>query len=153
MAESKSRIPAASPRSQCGFGEKLNMAARPNAELPYCPLNPSDWERLNAGRWASISINCFSRFIELIDAFIVALDLLGNFLHARENRAGILAGLFQARDFLAGFVALRFESFVLGDELAAFGIERFEWLQIEFSAAIARHFFDGVEMFPHISEI
>ena len=48
-----------------------------------------------------------------------------SFMRARIG-AGVLAGFFQARDFVAGLVAFGLEAFVLSDEMAAFGVERFE---------------------------
>ena len=64
------------------------------------------------------------------------LDALGDLLHFRDQRVGVLPFLFQASDFFAGLVALGLELLGRGDHLAALPVERAERLQIEFRATI-----------------
>ena len=92
-------------------------------------------------------------FVKFGDSLVVALDLLGNFFHAGQDGAGVLAGFFQARDFVAGLVAVGLEALVLSDELAALGVERFEIVEIDFGAAVARHFLDHLEVIAYVGEI
>ncbi len=70
------------------------------------------------------------------DALVGLLDELRNLLHVRDDGVGGLLFFFEAGDFVARFVALRLALLVLGDQLAAFFVERAKSVEIQRGAAL-----------------
>lgn len=92
-------------------------------------------------------------FVEFADADVAALDLFGDFLHAREDGGRVLLVALQRGDFFVGLIALRLQGFIGFDQLAAFRIDFAERLHVERDAAVARHFLDYVEVVPYVSQV
>ena len=94
------------------------------------------------------------RGIQCGDALVGLLDELGDLLHFRDQRVGVLLFFLEACNLVAGFVALRLALLVGGDQLATLLVERAKSIQIERGmSALLRHFGEDVEVVSEIVEV
>ncbi len=108
-AASRSRIPALSPTSQCGFGAKSNFGGAPHRRTSCVFLRAfALTARSLCGMFGIVSKNSRCVASSCADSFVDLLDSLRHLLHFRDQRVGVFFCFLQPRDFVAGFVALRF---------------------------------------------
>src|SRR4029077_8907656 len=74
-------------------------------------------------------------------------------LHFSDQRVGVLLLFFQARNFVAGLVALSLELFRRCDQLAPLSVQSAERVEIQRGAAFFCHFGEYVEMLPKIAQV
>ena len=91
--------------------------------------------------------------VQFRDALVGQLDFFRDLLHFRQQGGDVFPGFFSARDFLAGFVALGFQSLRGGNSFAALLIDRAKAVEIDGDAAIGRHLFKFSEVFAKISQV
>ena len=84
--------------------------------------------------------------VQFRNTLVHLLNALGKLLHFRENRIRALLGFFQARDFIAGLVALRFAMLIFGDQLAPLFIQRAKSLKVKRNIATFRHLREDVQI-------
>ncbi len=90
--------------------------------------------------------------IQFRDLLVGLLDFLRDLLHLGQQCGDILAGFFHARNFLAGFVALRLQSLGEGNSFAALLIDGAKGGEIDGHAAIGGHLLEFFQMFAKISQ-
>ena len=87
------------------------------------------------------------------DLFVSLLDTLGNLLHLRDQSVGDLFFFLEAGDFVSGFIALGFQLFGCGNELAALLVELAEAVQIQGHAALPGHVGEDVQVVTEVAKI
>src|SRR5260370_94940 len=78
---------------------------------------------------------------------------LGNLLHFGDERVGVFLFLPEAGDFVAGFVALRFELLGSGDKFASLLVQLAKSVQIERGAAVLRHIGEDIQVVSEIVQV
>ena len=142
--------PRPSPISQCGRALKSNAAAPPTAAPPHCPPPTCPPARWRVEYSECVSRKFFSSLVQQADALVIALDLVGDFLHQCQNLRRIFVGLLLPRNLLASPIALGLQPLGRSNKRPPLGIDSAKRLQIKRNPAIPPHLFDHIQMFPHI---
>src|ERR1700688_474010 len=91
------------------------------------------------------------RIVKLANALIALLDEFRDLSHLRNDGIGRPLFFFEARDFVAGFVALRFALLILCDEFATLFVQSAESVEIEGGAAFGSHVRKNVEVLTKVT--
>ena len=91
--------------------------------------------------------------VQFRDASVRLFDLLRKLFHLRNQGIRVLLFFFQARNFIARFVPLRFALFIRGDLFPAIFVKLTESVQIERDIAALRHFGENIEVLAKITQV